>query len=154
MIFHCFISQLFVYHICWSCDWWACQLKDLDKRPGIQHISIGETVRCFIAKAVLLGISDDIQCAAGCLQLCTGQPSRGEAAVHAMREIFNDDEKECYWLTLLMLSLTHWTELLHCIISISIFFYHSNKYLLPPAFIRFPNQRLKHKIALWDDHLE
>jgi len=72
----------------------ACRLIALDKRPGVRPIGIGETVRHIIAKAVLSVISDDIQYAAGSLQLCAGQPSGGEAAVHAMREAFNDDDSE------------------------------------------------------------
>ena len=70
----------------------AYRLIGLDKRPGVRPIGNGETVRHIIAKAVLLVISDDIQCAAGSLQLCAGQPSGGEAAVHAMKEVINDDE--------------------------------------------------------------
>jgi len=72
----------------------ACQLIALDERPGVRPIGIGETVRHIIAKAVLSVISDDIQYAAGSLQLCAGQPSGGEAALHTMREAFNDDDSE------------------------------------------------------------
>ena len=36
--------------------------------------------------------SDDIQCATGSLQLCAGQPSGREAAVHTMKEFFKDDK--------------------------------------------------------------
>ena len=39
-------------------------------------------------------ISEDIQFAAGSVQLRAGQPSRGEAAVHAMRDAFHDDDTE------------------------------------------------------------
>ena len=72
----------------------ACRLIALDKRPGVRPIGIGETVRRIIAKAVLSVISNDIQHAAGSLQLCAGQPSGGEAAVHSMREVFNNDDTE------------------------------------------------------------
>ena len=72
----------------------ACQLIALDKKPGVRPIGIGETVRRIIAKVVLCVIGEDVQFAAGSLQLCAGQPSGGEAAVHAMREAFNDDDTE------------------------------------------------------------
>ena len=72
----------------------VCRLIALDKRPGVRPIGIGETVRRIIAEAVLCVIGEDVQFAAGSLQLCAGQPSGGEAAVHAMREAFNDDDTE------------------------------------------------------------
>ena len=61
----------------------------LDKNPRVCPIEIGEigeTVQCIIAKAVLTVIGEDIQSAAGSLQLCAGQGDGGEAAVHAMRK--------------------------------------------------------------------
>jgi len=53
-------------------------------------------VRCIIAnlKAILCVISEGIQFAAGSVQLCAGQPSGGEAAVHAMRDAFHYDDIE------------------------------------------------------------
>ena len=54
-------------------------------------MDIGETVGHIIAKAVLSVISDDIRCAAGFLQLYADQPL---GAVHAMREVFSDNETE------------------------------------------------------------
>jgi len=43
-----------------------------DKNPGVRPIGVGETVRRLIAKVVLSVIHDDIQAAAGPLQLCAG----------------------------------------------------------------------------------
>ena len=39
-------------------------------------------------------VKQDILDAAGCLQLCAGQRAGCEAAVHAMREIFADQDTE------------------------------------------------------------
>ena len=66
----------------------------LDKNPGVQPIGIAETSRRIIAKAVLQVVKQDILDAAGCLQLCAGQRAGCEAAVHAMREIFADQDTE------------------------------------------------------------
>ena len=68
----------------------ACRLIALDKCPGVQPISVGEVVRRIVGKAVLSVIGVEIQQAAGSLQLCAGQPSGCEAAIHALRHIFDD----------------------------------------------------------------
>lgn len=34
----------------------------------------------------------DVQRTTGSLQLCAGQECRSEAAIHAMREVFNNDD--------------------------------------------------------------
>ena len=71
-----------------------CSLIALDKNPGVQPIGIGETSRRIIAKAVLQVVKQDVLDLAGCLQLCAGQCAGCEAAVHAMRMIFGDEDTE------------------------------------------------------------
>jgi len=62
----------------------ACRLIALDKHPGVRPIGIGDTARRIIAKAILSIARPDVQDASGCLQLCGGQISGIEAAVHAV----------------------------------------------------------------------
>ena len=66
----------------------ACRLIALDKNPGVCQIGICEVARRIIAKATLQVIGDDIQKAAGCVQLCAGQSAGTEAAVHAMHSAY------------------------------------------------------------------
>ena len=131
MFFHCFISPSFVDPVMIS-PLMACQLIALDKRPSVRPIGIGETVRRIIANAVLCVIGEDVQFAAGSLQLCAGQPSGGEAAVHAMREAFNDDVTG----GMLQIDATNAFNSLGFVqhpASLSIIFHHSNKYLPTPC---------------------
>ena len=72
----------------------ASKLIALDKCPGIRPIGVGETVRRIINKAISSVIKDDVQEVAGVLQLCAGQESGCEAAIHAMREVFNSADTE------------------------------------------------------------
>jgi len=72
----------------------ACRLIPLDKCPGVRPIGIGDVPRRIIAKAVLFVIGEDIVSAAGPLQTCAGHAAGSEAAVHAMREMFESDECE------------------------------------------------------------
>ena len=72
----------------------ASKLIALDKCPGIRPIGVGETVRRIINKAISSVIKDDVQEVAGALQLCAGQESGCEAAIHAMREVFNSADTE------------------------------------------------------------
>jgi len=59
----------------------------LDKKPGVRPI--GETVHRLVARSVLAVICDNIQAAAGPLQLCVGQLSGYEAAVHCARQLYS-----------------------------------------------------------------
>ena len=68
----------------------ASRLIALDKCAGVRPIGIGEVARRIIGKAILAIIADDIQEAAGFQQVCAGPQAGCEAAVHAMREIFDD----------------------------------------------------------------
>ena len=76
----------------------ASRLIALDKNPGVRPIGIGDTARCIIAKAILTITRGDIQEAAGSLQLCAGQLSGIEAAVHAVRTLFQRAETEAVLL--------------------------------------------------------
>ena len=76
----------------------ACRLIALDKNPGIRPIGIGDTARRIIAKAVLHIVKTDVQDACGCVQLCGGQISGIEAAVHAVRSAFESDGNEALLL--------------------------------------------------------
>ena len=76
----------------------ACRLIALDKKRGVHPIGIGDLPQRIIAKAVLSVISGDIQEATGSLQLCSGQTSGIEAAVHAMHEAYNDDSVQAILL--------------------------------------------------------
>ena len=76
----------------------ACRLIALDKNPGVRPIGIGDTARRIIAKAVLSVVKPDIQEASGCLQMCGGQISGIEAAVHAVRTAFESDDNEALLL--------------------------------------------------------
>ena len=92
----------------------ACRLIALDKHPGVCPIGIGDTARRIIAKAVLTIAAPDIQDASGCLQMCGGQISGIEAAVHSTRSAFESDESEA---ALLVMPRTHSipsTARLHC----------------------------------------
>ena len=70
----------------------ASQLVALDKCPGVRPIGIEEIIRHIIAKAILQILALDIKEVAGSFQLCAGQEAGCEAAVHAMRKIF---QREC-----------------------------------------------------------
>ena len=65
----------------------ASRLIALDKNPGVRPIGIGDTARRIIAKAIC---RQDIQGAAGSLQLCAGQISGIEAVVHAVRTFVSE----------------------------------------------------------------
>ncbi len=76
----------------------ACRLIALNKCPGVRPIGIGEVVRRILGKVILATIGDDIQEAAGPLQVCAGQQAGCEAAVHAMREISDDSNTDAVLL--------------------------------------------------------
>ena len=76
----------------------ACRLIALDKNPGVRPVGIGDTVRRILAKAVLSVVKLDIQEASACLQMCGGQISGIEAAVHAARTAFDSNDTEAMLL--------------------------------------------------------
>ena len=76
----------------------ACRLIALDKNPGVRPIGIGDTTWRVIAKATLSVIRVDVQEAAGSMQRCAGHISGTEAAVHAVRALYESDETEAILL--------------------------------------------------------
>ena len=72
----------------------ACRLIALDKHPGVRPIGVGEVCRRLLSKAILFVIRNDVLRAAGPLQLCAGQPAGCEAAIHAMRAVFDSPDAE------------------------------------------------------------
>ena len=77
----------------------ACRLIPLQKKPtGVRPIGIGEVTRRIIGKAIIQEIKPELAECAGSLQLCAGQKSGCEAAAHAMREIFQEEETDAILL--------------------------------------------------------
>ena len=81
----------------------AGRLIPLDKDPGsespeIRPIGIGEVLRRIAAKAVTRFLKNEIQMAAGTLQTCSGTESGIEAAIHAMKLQYDEDDCEAVLL--------------------------------------------------------
>ena len=69
-----------------------------DGTPGVRPVGVGEVLRRLVGKLLINVIKDDITTSAGPLQTCTGIKAGIEAAIHAMREVFEDDETEAVLL--------------------------------------------------------
>ena len=77
----------------------ASRIIPLDKGGcGVRPIGVGEVARRVISKSVMKVVKPDVMSASGSLQLCAGQPSGSEAAIHAMRNIFDEDDTEAILL--------------------------------------------------------
>ena len=76
----------------------ACRLVPLDKNPGVRPVGICDVARRIISKTILKVIGKDIQETAGTLQLCAGQPAGIEAAIHSMRQIYEDERSDALLL--------------------------------------------------------
>ena len=82
----------------------ACRLVPLDKgdssdgTPGVRPVGIGEVLRRITGKLLIGVIKDEVTAAAGPLQTCTGIKAGIEAAIHAMRQVFEDQDSEAILL--------------------------------------------------------
>ena len=73
----------------------ASRLIPLDKGNGeVRPIGVGEVIRIIIGKCVTRVAKQDVIYASGAMQVCAGQKSGGEVAIHAMRHIFEADETD------------------------------------------------------------
>ena len=64
----------------------------------MRPIGVGEVLRRIVGKALVSAIREDIVKSVGSLQVCAGQEAGCEAAVHAMHDIFIEEETEAVLL--------------------------------------------------------
>ena len=77
----------------------ANRLIPLDKGEGaVRPIAVGEVIRRIMGKCVMHVTKPDVIDASGSLQVCAGHKSGSEAAIHAMRSIFDADETDAVLL--------------------------------------------------------
>jgi hypothetical protein len=76
----------------------AGRLLAIDKNPGTRPIGIGEVSRRIIGKSITRLLKPDIMEAAGVTQLCAGQESGIEAAIHAITQLFSEDDTDAVLL--------------------------------------------------------
>ena len=74
----------------------ACRLIPLNKNPGeaetqIRPIGVGEVLRRIVGKTISWSLKEDIQDSAGPLQMSTGLRGGAEAAIHAMKNIYEEE---------------------------------------------------------------
>ena len=74
------------------------RLIALNKSYGVCPIEIGDTARHIIDKAILNTTRQGVQEAPGSVQLCAGQISGIEAAMHAVQNFFQREEPEALLL--------------------------------------------------------
>ena len=76
----------------------AARLIPLDQNPGVRPIGVGEVLRRIIGKAITWTVNDEIKEAAGPLQTCAGHGAGAEAAIHAMKEIYENEATDAVLL--------------------------------------------------------
>ena len=76
----------------------ACRLIPLAKNTGARPIGGGETLRRISGKVISWVLKEDIKSAAGPLQTCASHGAGAKAAIHGMREIYEDDRTDAVFL--------------------------------------------------------
>ena len=77
----------------------ACRLIPRNKAPGeveinVRPIGVGEVLRRIVGKTIAWALNDDIQQSGGSLQVSTGLKGGAEAAIHAMKKMFEQDSTD------------------------------------------------------------
>ena len=70
----------------------SCRLIPLDKNPGVRPIGIGEVLRRVIGKSVTTLLKPEILAATAPLQASAGLEGGVEAAIHALRTMYEDED--------------------------------------------------------------
>ena len=70
----------------------SCRLIPLDKNPGVRPIGIGEVLRRIIGKSVTTLLKPEILAATAPLQASAGLEGGVEAAIHALRTMYEDED--------------------------------------------------------------
>ena len=76
----------------------SCCLIPLDKNPGLRPIEVREVLRRIVGKVTVSTLRDDIIISVGQLQVCAGQESGCEAAVHSMSKMYKEEHTEAVLL--------------------------------------------------------
>ena len=71
----------------------ACRLIPLSKSPEVRPIGICETLRRIIGKVIMKIVGPEIQSVVGTSQLCAGQKSGCEIAVHLVKKLYDGDNE-------------------------------------------------------------
>ncbi len=72
----------------------AARLVPLDKQPGVRPIGVGEVLRRISGKLVMAVVKEDVIESGSTVQMCSGQKGGSEAAIHAMRSVFENEAAE------------------------------------------------------------
>ena len=72
----------------------ASRLVPLNKNPGVRPVGIGEGIRSIIGKSLMKCVSTEMGLATAPIQVCSGLPGGVEAAVHAVRKLYEDEDTE------------------------------------------------------------
>lgn len=70
----------------------TCRLLPLNKNPRVRPIGIGEVLRRIIGKSVMDCVKNDLIELSGNLQLFSGQKTGCEIDVHAVADLFDNNE--------------------------------------------------------------
>ena len=76
----------------------ACRLVPLDKKPGLRPIGVGEVLRRIAGKVVMSVTREDVKESCSEVQMFAGHEAGCEAAIHAMKEMYENEESEAVLL--------------------------------------------------------
>ena len=76
----------------------SCRLIQLDKNTVLRTIGVGEVLRRIVGKVIVSTLRDGIITSVEPLQVCAGQESGCEAAVHDMSKMYKKEHTEAVLL--------------------------------------------------------